>query len=128
MLSAIIKSLDQKILNDPRLVSSVFAELISAQRELGLVFGDRPTCPFLRPHIVSRSTYEAVSQAAATVAIAMEKITARALADEELLGLLAPTESELKMARIDPGYRTLCVSSRLDAYVSSEGFQFLEYN
>lgn len=128
MLSSIIKALDQRILNDPRLVQSVFAELISSQRELGLVFGDRPTCPFLRPHIVTRSTYERVSQAAATVAMAMEKIVARALVDDELLRILTPTNSELKMARIDPGYRTLCVSSRLDAYVSHDHFQFLEYN
>lgn len=32
------------------------------------------------------------------------------------------------MARIDPGYSTLCVTSRLDAYLTDSGFQFLEYN
>ena len=32
------------------------------------------------------------------------------------------------MARLDPGYSPLCVSSRLDAYLSDGGFQFLEYN
>ena len=32
------------------------------------------------------------------------------------------------MARIDPGYPRLCVTSRLDAYLSESDFQFLEYN
>src|SRR5262245_1162628 len=128
MLSSIITALDQRILNDPSLNLSVFDQLIEAQRELGLIFGDRPTCPFLRPHIITRSTYDKVAQASATVATAVERFADRALFDENLLRLLSPTESELKMARIDPGYRTLCVSSRLDAYVSQDGFQFLEYN
>jgi len=55
MLAPLVKDLDERILNDPRLVASVFDELIAAQRELGLVFGDRPTCPFILPHIVTRS-------------------------------------------------------------------------
>jgi hypothetical protein len=32
------------------------------------------------------------------------------------------------MARIDPRYKTLCVSSRLDAFLSGDEFKFLEYN
>jgi hypothetical protein len=55
MLAPLLKELDEQILNDPSLTPSLFDELIAAQRELGLVFGDRPTCPFLRPHIIARS-------------------------------------------------------------------------
>lgn len=128
MLSRIVKELDERILNDPTLGRDLFDELIAAQRELGLVFGDRPTCPFLRPHIISRSQYAEVSQAATTIAQAFEKLVARALIDEELLKVFGLTDTEAKMARIDPGYSRLCVTSRLDAYVTETGFQFLEYN
>ena len=128
MLSSIIKDLDERILKDPNLVQSVFDDLVAAQRELGLVFKDRPTCPFLRPHIVARSQYEKVSQAASTIAAAVDRVVAHALTDDALLSALAATPREIRMARIDPGYSSLCVSSRLDAYVSESGFQFLEYN
>lgn len=128
MLSSILKELDQHILNDSTLGPSVFDELIAAQRELGLVFGERPTCPFLRPHIITRSQYDQVSRAATTIAVAVEKIVDQALVNDELLALLGPTERETKMARIDPGYSRLCVTSRLDAYLSNSEFQFLEYN
>jgi len=50
------------------------------------------------------------------------------LRDDEIIAVLGVTEREMKMARIDPGYSRLCVSSRLDAYLSDSGFQFLEYN
>ena len=128
MLSRIVKELDERILNDLTLDRDFFDELIAAQRELGLVFGDRPTCPFLRPHIITRSHYAEVTQAATTIAQAFEKLVARALIDEELLKVFGLTEAEAKMARIDPGYSRLCVTSRLDAYVTETGFQFLEYN
>ncbi len=128
MIPPIVRDLDERILNDPSLVPLVFENLIAAQRELGLVFGDRPTCPFLRPHIVLRSQYDEVVRAANTIAFAFEKLVDRALVDDELLATLDLTEREIKMARIDPGYPRLCVSSRLDSYLSDSGFQFLEYN
>jgi len=128
MLAPLVKDLDERILNDPSLVPCLFAELIAAQRELGLVFGDRPTCPFLRPHIIARSQYDEVIRASNIIALALEKVADRALRDDEIIAVLGVTEREMKMARIDPGYSRLCVSSRLDAYLSDSGFQFLEYN
>src|ERR1051325_6318349 len=128
MLGPILHDLDERILKDPALVSSLFDELVVAQRELGLVFGDRPTCPFLRPHIIARSQYDEVAGAAGVVAEACEKLVDAALQDDGMLALLGMTERETEMARIDPGYSRLCVSSRLDAHVSDSGFQFLEYN
>ena len=124
----IVRELDERILNDPSFTKAFLDELTAAQRELGLVFGERPTCPFLRPHIITRSQYDEVSRAASTIASAVERLVDRALIDDELLSVLGPTEREAKMARIDPGYARLCVSSRLDSYLSDSGFQFLEYN
>lgn len=128
MLSRIVKALDESILKDPDLCPPLFDRLIAAQRALGLVFGERPTCPFLRPHIISRSQYDEVTHAARAIAFAFEKLVAATLVDDDLLRLLSLTEQEARMARIDPGYSRLCVSSRLDAYISDSGFQFLEYN
>jgi hypothetical protein len=128
MLPLIIEQLDQRIVTDPALTTALFDRLIAAQRELGLVFADRPTCPFLRPHIIARSQYDEVTHAARIIAGAVEKLVNRALVDDQLLGLFGLTDREQEMARIDPGYARLCVTSRLDAYVSDDGFQFLEYN
>jgi uncharacterized circularly permuted ATP-grasp superfamily protein len=124
----IIQALDDRILNDPSIDSDLFARSFAQQRELGLSYGDRPTCPFLRPHILQRSQYDAITRAAQTIAEAFETLVARALVDDALLHELGLTELEETMARIDPGYSRLCVTSRLDAYISESGFQFLEYN
>ena len=128
MLSSIVKELDERILSDPAIDPPLFAQLLDTERELGLVFGDRPTCPFLRPHIVSRSQYDQVAQAATTIARTFEKLVERALIDDELLDVFGLTPAETRLARIDPGYSRLCVTSRLDAYITEDHFQFLEYN
>src|SRR5512147_1449872 len=100
MLPSIISALDEQILNDPSLVQAVFDDLIATQRKLGLVFGERPTCSFLRPHMITRSQYDEVARAASVIAAAVERMVAHALADHDLLALLGPTERETQMARI----------------------------
>ncbi len=123
-----IKQLHDLIVADTTLAPTLFEELRVAQRQLGLLQGDRPTCPFLCPHIMSRTQYEKIKHAAEVLAGAFEKIANAALADDALLAVLGLTPAEEEAARIEPGYSRLCVSSRLDAYVNAEGFQFLEYN
>lgn len=123
-----IKELDRLIVTDAALVPAWFEMLRAAQHELGLLQGNRATCPFLRPHILSRPQYETIKRAAETVAGAAEKIAIAALNDDAVLKLLNVTQAEEELARIEPRYSRLCVSSRLDSYVSANGFQFLEYN
>ncbi len=102
--------------------------MTAAQRDLGLVYGERIICPFLRPHIIARSQYDAITEAAKTIASACDKLVRRALVDDHIMRDFGLTEAEEKMARIDPGYARLCVTTRLDAYVGETDFQFLEYN
>ena len=127
-LPPILRALDDRILNDPTMGPDLFADLTAKQRELGLLHGDRPTCPFLRPHFLTRSQYQAIESAAETIAGAFEKLVARALTDDMVMDELGLTNAEEKMARLDPGYPGLCVTSRLDTYLTDTDFQFLEYN
>lgn len=123
-----VEALDHSIFNDPRINSDLFERLIALQRELGLLHDSRPLCSFLRPYIMPRSQYTKLRRAAETLATVFERLTERALSDDALLAELCLTEREEKMARVDPGYSRLCVTSRLDAFLSDDRFQFLEYN
>jgi hypothetical protein len=127
-LAQAVQWLDERIAHDPEINAELFASLTAAQRELGLLHGTRPTCPFLRPHILTRSQYMEVARAAETLAGAFERLVRGALKDDALMALLDLTGREERMARIDPGYPTLCVNSRLDAFLTETGFEFLEYN
>ena len=123
-----IKKLDRSIVDDTTLGPTLFEQFRAAQHELGLLQGERVTCPFLRPHILPRAQYETVKHAAETLAGACEKIATAALTNTALMALLNVTQAEEEVARIEPRYSRLCVSSRLDGFMSAKGFQFLEYN
>ena len=120
--------LDNRIASDTQLNAELFERLRAKQSELGLVHGTRTVCSFLRPLVLPRSLYQLISQAAETLAPAFERISMAALEDEALMDELGLTEREEMMARIDPGYAALCVNSRLDTFISTTGFYFLEYN
>src|ERR1044071_9012461 len=104
MLVPLLKEFDTSIVRNVELNEFLFKQLTANQRELGLTFGDRPTCPFLRPHIITRTQYDEVARAAQTIARAIERLVEHALTDDELLRELGPTPREVQLARIDPGY------------------------
>lgn len=108
--------------------TALFAKLTQVQSDLGLLFDNRPTCPFLRPHLLTRERYDEISNAAQTIAVAAEILTEVALADDKLLAKFDLTDKELQLVRIDPGYERLCATSRLDTFVAGDSFKFLEYN
>jgi hypothetical protein len=87
-LHELIEELNRRILNDSSLTPEVFRRLIAQQHELGLLHGERPTCPFLRPHLLGRTRYEEIRQAATVMAGAFEKLAQAALNDNALLNQL----------------------------------------
>lgn len=123
-----VTELNKKLLENHKNDSQLFSHLIEIQSELGLLYGERPTCPFLRPHFMSRTRYDAVAKAAENIAKAARNLADAALENDEILAKLDLTEKELQMARINPGYEKLCVTSRLDTFIGDEDFKFLEYN
>ncbi len=106
----------------------LFEELREAQSELGLLYGDRPTIPFLRPHFLTRKQYDEIMYAAEQVAQAGERLTYAALENDVLLDRFDLTEIERRLVHVDPGYEAVCASGRLDTFFEGNDFKFLEYN
>lgn len=127
-LRELIAELDRRILADPGNTPERFAKLTATQRDAGLLHGDRPLCPFLRPLFLSSGTYRAVASAAEVVASAMERLSLHAFRDAAILDELDLTPAELDLARIDPGIPRAGLTTRLDTYLTDGGFGFLEYN
>lgn len=127
-LEKLVEKLDEKLLAKYRFDTPLFDELSRIQKQTGILHDERPICPFLRPHFFPRSRYEAIKYAAENLHLAFERMTEAALENREIMAELGLTEEEERMARLNPGYRNLCVSSRLDAFLCGEDFYFLEYN
>lgn len=123
-----ISELEAEIIENHKANAKLFEQLHNSQKELGILDHGRPFSPFLRPCFAERKKYNEIAHAAETLAQAFERMTFAALENEEILAELDLTESEEKMARIDPGYSGVCNSSRLDTFLHKGNFKFLEYN
>lgn len=107
---------------------SFTAGLAAAMRERKLTFGDRVTCPFLRPFFLTDADEARMREAAERIAALGERVTEAALASRAVFDQLGVSEAEESLVRIDPGYARASTASRLDAFLLPDSLHFAEYN
>jgi len=93
-----------------------------------LIFGGRRLSPYLRPHFVMEADFARVSQVCEVVWGAIEKVKDAAIANLALLDELGLAEIERDLAAIDPGYRAVSPTARLDSFLTDEAYSFVELN
>ena len=108
----------------PRLCASLAAEM----RQRRLRFGDRVHCPFLRPFFLDASDEARMRGVVETLWTLGERVAQAACETPELLSQLVLSDAEIRLARIDPGYKTTSTAARADAFILPDSLQFAEYN
>src|ERR1051325_1005618 len=116
------------LLNDPELASSSLKILDEGLERAKLIFGGRRLSPYLRPHFVTEEDFTQVVRVCETVWCAIEKVKDAAVGDESLLDELGVTTIERELVKIDPGYRAVSPTARLDSFLTDEAYSFVELN
>src|SRR5437879_867916 len=116
------------LLNDQELARSSLALLDAGLERSKLMFGGRRLSPYLRPHFVGEADFAQVVHVCETVWSAIEKVKDAALADNALLDELDLTDTERELAQIDPGYRAVSPTARLDSFLTENAYSFVELN
>jgi hypothetical protein len=115
------------LLRDDRgLVEELEQRFFDRMREAKLTFGGRVLCPFLRPNFVSPAVYDEIRGVCRGIFQAIEKAEARL--GPGLWDRVDLTAEERELAAIDPGYRRSSPTSRLDSFVTTKAYQFVELN
>ena len=117
-----------KLLDDQELAQSSLRLLDEGLERAKLIFGGRRLSPYLRPHFVSEEDFAQVVRVCETVWGAIEKVKDAAVADESLLDELGLTAVERELVKIDPGYRFVSPTARLDSFLTDEAYSFVELN
>lgn len=112
----------------PRLLTESRAYLIERLESVRFVFGGRMLSPYLRPHFVTMDEWRRITTACETVWSAIEKVGRAAAEDPEILVLMGLTDAERRLTEIDPGYPEISVTARLDSFLTSKSYQFVELN
>ncbi len=93
-----------------------------------LIFGGRRLSPYLRPHFVSETDFARICRICETVWSAIQKVKDAAVADPNVVDDLGLTEIERELVAIDPGYKAVSPTSRLDSFLTKSAYSFVELN
>ena len=117
-----------ELLNDSALAQSSLEFLDRGLERAKLIFGGRRLSPYLRPHFVTEQDFTQVVRVCETIWSAIEKVKDAAVADESLLDELGLTAIERELVKIDPGYRAVSPTARLDSFLTDDAYSFVELN
>src|ERR687886_1600142 len=93
-----------------------------------LIFGGRRLSPYLRPHFVTETDFARVTRVCETIWGAIQKVKDAAVEDSSLIDELGLTDKERELVKIDPGYREVSPTARLDSFLTDDAYSFVELN
>ena len=116
------------LLRDDDLAESSRALLDEGLEESKLIFGGRRLSPYLRPHFVTEQDFARIVRVCETVWSAIQKVKDAAIDDDSIVTDLGVTEIERDLISIDPGYRAVSPTARLDSFLTDAAYSFVELN
>ncbi|MBK8150028.1 MAG: hypothetical protein IPK58_17980 [Acidobacteria bacterium] len=117
-----------QLLEDPELAAASRRELDEGLENARLIFGGRRLAPYLRPHFVTKDDWGRVKSICETVWSALQKVKDAAVLDESLLDELGVTAIEKELVAIDPKYKLVSPTARLDSFLTGNAYSFVELN
>ena len=116
------------LLADKQLTDDSLAILDDGLETAKLIFGGRRLSPYLRPHFVSEDDFARITTVCETVWSAIQKVKDAAIVDDTIVDDLGVTEIERDLVAIDPGYKAVSPTSRLDSFLTTSSYSFVELN
>ena len=117
-----------ELLRDDNLAESSRVMLDEGLEKAKLIFGGRRLSPYLRPHFVTEDDFAMISRVCETVWSAIQKVKDAAIDDDTIIQDLGITETERDLIGIDPGYRGVSPTARLDSFLTDKAYSFVELN
>ena len=96
--------------------------------EAKLIFGGRRLTPYLRPHFVTEKDWTRTTFICEIIWNTLQKVKEAAVDNDELLDELGITDIERDWISIDPGYKQVSPTARLDSFLTDDSFSFVELN
>ena len=117
-----------ELLKDAKLAESSRRMLDEGLETNRLIFGGRRLSPYLRPHFVTETDWARIEKICETVWSALQKVKDAAIADDRILDELGLTAIERELVAIDPKYKQVSASARLDSFLTEDSYSYVELN
>lgn len=128
MRERLIAKYHKTLTADESLTAEFFAHLKNQMHTRRLLYDGREISAALRPHLLTQTQYNILTDSAQVLATAFETIAAALLREPSRMQAIGLTDREIKLAMVEPKYSTATVTSRLDCFVHGREVRFVEYN
>ncbi len=102
------------------------ATFFARMQKANLTFGGRTLCPFPRPNFVSPDVYRQIQEVCRGIFRAIER--AETALGTDLFDRVDLTPQERELVAIPSGYRRSSPTSRLDSFLTTDAYRFVELN
>lgn len=116
------------LLEDAALAAASYKTLHDGLEHNRLIFGGRPLSPYLRPHFITEADWRRIQATCETIWSALQKVKDAAVQDDAILDELGVTEVEKELVKIDPGYKQVSPTARLDSFLTDDSYSYVELN
>jgi hypothetical protein len=116
------------LLKENNLAEASRAMLDEGLERAKLIFGGRRLSPYLRPHFVKEEDFARISTICETVWSAIQRVKDAAIEDPTIIDDLGLTPIERELISIDPGYKAVSPTARLDSFLTDGAYSFVELN
>ena len=116
------------LLADIELAETSRRDLDEGLEKARLIFGGRRLSPYLRPHFITESDWIRVRGISEILWSALQKVKDAAVGNEELLDELGITAIEKDLVQIDPKYKMISPTARLDSFLTENAYSYVELN
>ncbi|HSU15366.1 circularly permuted type 2 ATP-grasp protein [Longimicrobium sp.] len=118
------------LLGDEGLAADSAERMEQEHRSLGMYFGERALCTVLRPRFFTPGQWAGIRRGVETLMGAFRRAHEAAMRDPALLARFHLLDWERELVAQDPGFRSPCPTSRLDAFFDPDdgSLRFTEYN
>lgn len=117
-----------ELLEDTDLAARSIKVLNDGLEKAKLIFDGRRLSPYLRPHFVTELDWGRVMRIGETIFGALQKVKDEAVRNDEVLTELGVTDIERDLVKIDPGYRHVSPTARLDSFLTEDSYSYVELN
>ncbi len=116
------------LVDEAQLSDSFLAEFKQRMRDAKITFGDRLSCHYLRPQLLTLEQYDLIKRVVRTLWSALEKLGAEIHARPDLQDRLGLSAGERELCAIDPGYKKISPMARFDSFLVGDQLKFVELN
>lgn len=117
-----------ELLKDTELAGASLRELDEGLEKARLIFGGRRLSPYLRPHFVTETDWKRAVIICETIFVALQKVKDAAIGNDEMLDELGITPIERDLVAIDPKFKAVSPTARLDSFLTENSYSFVELN